>query len=197
MAKKSIVTSEDTGAPEAPPLEQLLNESVFFQPTEEQRRVKIKFFSRIADNPTINLETVSLTQIKQITNSNAIEKWWPTPGMREWFLNKNEHAEALELLFAQSMHAMTSILLNEEPKVQGARVQLIKHLAEIAGKMPRKQATAGQYLDKAIAGMDEFALQAYLEKSGVQLTMGARKAIAQPITVVEDSTPNSLDKSVK
>lgn len=175
MAKKSIVTTEDTGTTSVPDITQLVAESAFFEPTDEQRRVKIKFFARISDNPTVEAKSATLAQVKQITQSAAVEKWWPVLGFREWFLNSSEHMEQLEFLFDLSIRALTNILQNEDPKAQGARVQAIKHLAEIAGKMPKKQASMGQFLDKAIAGMDEYQLAAYLEKNGVSLSLGASK----------------------
>lgn len=191
MAKKSIVTNEDTGTSEAPSEAQLVAEAPFFEPTDEQRKVKVRWFTRVKDNPSIDPLNSPLTLIQQVTGSAGLKAWWPIPGFRDWFLNASEHAEALEVLFHQSLRAMNSIINNEEPKVQGARVQLIKHLAEITSKMPKKQQTAGQFLDKAIAGMDEYALAAFLEKNGVQLSVGIGKkqlpsAKVEPVQSVLD-----------
>jgi hypothetical protein len=86
---------------------------------------------------------------------------------------------------------MKEILVNNDPKVQGARVQLIRALSELAGKVPHKQASikaAGtSALSSAIDNMDAAQLELYLRRNGVgELRVSASKEPSEIIDVTKD-----------
>lgn len=159
-------------------------EALLFRPTEAQVRLKSKWLVRIQDNPAIDAQHASRSDIERVLGT-SLGKSWDDPAFREWFLNSSEHREKMEELAELAHAAARNLLLNEEPKVQGARAQLIKFMLEY--KSPKKSGS-GQFLDKAIASMDSAQLSLYLERNGVALNATATKNIAP-----SSASPQTLD----
>lgn len=152
---------------------QVLTEGTFL-PSEPQRRLKAQLLARLADNPIMDLGSLSLSDVQSLTNNAQVAKWWPQAGFQDWLLDKTESRARLEYLFALSLEAAEQILLNTDPKAQSARVSMIKILAELSGKMPRQTVQANP-LPELISKMDKVELQAFLEKNGVSLQLSAAK----------------------
>lgn len=141
---------------------------LIFIPTPSQRQVKARLVVRLADNPMIELSAITLAEAQQLTGSSQLKDWWGKPGFREWFLDQNEYRQRLEYLFSLALDAAEEILLSTDIKVQGARVAMIKLLAELSNKTPKDAPV--KYKDEAIGKMSQAELEAFLEKSGIAIT---------------------------
>lgn len=154
-----------------------LAEDIIFRPTlEAQRLTKARFWTMVSDNPMLDPDSMGIDQLRGMLGSESIHKWWQLPGFKAWFLNKDYNRYRLESLFEQTLDAAEEILQNRDPKAQSARVNVIKILAELAGKFPSRQPTGKQEgggLAAAIGSMDRIQLEAYLQKSGVTLQLSA------------------------
>jgi hypothetical protein len=168
MSRKSLMDTEST-------IEALV-EDVVFRPTEEHRKLKSRFLSRIADNPLVDASEMGLHDIQAIIGTSSLGKHWNAPGFRDWFLNVGEYQERMEELFSLALDAARDILVSQDPKSQGARASMVKTMAELAGKMkPKKdEGAAAAVAARLIASMDQAQLSMYLSKNGVnmQLTGG-------------------------
>ena len=145
----------------------IASDSLIFIPTPSQRQVKARLLVRLSDNPLLEHSSLSLSESQSITGSSQIKDWWGRPGFKEWFLDQNEYRQRLEYLFALALDAAEEILLSTDPKSQGARVSMIKLLAELANKIPKEN--AAKYLDESISKMDRGQLESFLEKSGITI----------------------------
>ena len=67
-----------------------------------------------------------------------------------------------------ALDAAEEILLSTDIKVQGARVAMIKLLAELSNKTPKDIPV--RYRDEAIGKMSQAELEAFLEKSGIAIS---------------------------
>jgi hypothetical protein len=141
---------------------------LIFIPTPSQRQVKARLITKMADNPLIDLSSITLAEAQQLTGSSQLKDWWGRPGFKEWFLDQNEYRQRLEYLFSLALDAAEEILLSTDVKVQGARVAMIKLLADLANKTPKE--AAAKYKDESIAKMDRAELEAFLEKNGIAIS---------------------------
>ena len=108
--------------------------AVSFRPTEAQSRVKARFWSRWdAASP----HTPTLAAAKQLTQSAALESWWSKPGFKDWFLSTSVTQERVEHLLHLALSAAEDVLLSTDPKSQGARVAMVKTVAEMGGLLRR------------------------------------------------------------
>jgi hypothetical protein len=189
------IDSSDSEGVGAGSLSSLADEVIFRPTLESQRLAKARFWAHASDNPMLEPESMSLDTIRGICQSEAIGKWWRMPGFKAWFLNKEEHRFRLEYLFGLALDAAEQILVNQDPKAQSARVNVIKVLSELAGKFPAKQQPANQGggLAGAIGQMDRVQLEAYLQKSGVTMQLSASRdrsdhpATPETITILPET----------
>jgi hypothetical protein len=143
-------------------LQTLLEESTY-APSEAQRLCKIRFLSRLKDNPLLDPSSLTLEDAVQLSGSTTLKNWWGKPGFKAWFLNLDEYRERVELAFATALDAIQDILMNTEPKAQSARVNLIKTIIELAGRMPNKNKE--KYADDEISKMTPQQLQEYIHRN--------------------------------
>ena len=141
---------------------------LIFIPTPSQRQVKARLITKLTDNPLTDLASITLAEAQQLTGSSQLKDWWGRPGFKEWFLDQNEYRQRLEYLFSLALDAAEEILLSTDPKAQGARVAMIKLLAELSNKVPKE--SAAKYRDESIAKMDRAELEAFLEKNGITVS---------------------------
>lgn len=143
---------------------------VIFHPTEPQRKLKAHLLAKLADNPLYDLASLTLAQVQEITSNSSVQKWWSVPGFSDWLLDKDENRAKLEYLFAMALEAAEQVLMNTDPKAQGPRVAMIKVLAELAGKMPGKQAREAAEREKdikSVQSMDRTQLLEFLNARGL------------------------------
>lgn len=141
-----------------------------FKPTKKDRELKARFWVRFSEDPFADRETYSKRAMAERLTGAKLTRW-DEEGFADWFFNRDEHRHKIEYLFGLSLDAAEEILLNNDPKVQGARVQLIRALSELAGKVPHKQATIQVTNNTAISGaidsMSKAELELYLSKQGL------------------------------
>lgn len=146
--------------------------SLIFRPTEAQSRVRARFWARIADNPLLDPKSLTLAQAQQMTQSAALATWWKRPGFQDWFLSATVVDERLDYLLHLALASAEDILLNTDPKAQSARVQMVKIVAEMAGKLKggqdQKQAAA-EKKKKAIEAMGQEELVKFLQDQGLSV----------------------------
>jgi len=156
--KKGIVASELTD----------VMEDILFSPNPVQRKAKARFWSRYEPNP-IGDGNVSLEMVQRVTGDPSTKRWWGLPGFKEWFLNAEESRERLEYLFNVALDTAESILVDPDAN-DNAKVQMIKVIAQLAGKEPTRREE--KFLDAEIQKMSESQLRAYLEKKGALKIVG-------------------------
>jgi hypothetical protein len=154
-----------------------LLEEIEYRPTKQQEIVKARFWQRVASNPLLIAEELSLAQVSDILGSRSLEPHWNKPGFREWFLNRQEHRERIEQLFSLALHAAEGLLLSEDPKTANAKVNILRVLAELASKKPKE---TDSHKDP-VSEMSKQELEEFLAKSGVR--------IERPVQLVVDSNP--------
>lgn len=151
----------------------LLSEGVdelIYRPTDSDRRMKAKLITSLADNPLLDIDTITPMQVRHLIKSDCFTAKWDKQGFKNWLLNKQEHTEKLEYLFSLALGAAEEILLNTDPKAQSARVNMIKLVAELSRKMPSKDDGTGG-IAKAITQMDKAQLELLLSKGGVDVKL--------------------------
>lgn len=155
-------------------------EEISYKPLPKDKELKARYLVKASDDP---LQTTDLHQ-----NRHHIERLigaklpnWEEPGFQDWFFNRDEHRQKLEHLFSLALDAAQDILLNTDPKVQGARVQVIKAVADLAGKVPKQQLQVNN-VHAQINAMSEDQLRAFLH-TGAQKVLGSQEAeiVEQPL----------------
>jgi len=144
-----------------------IHDSLFFVPTDIQRRVKAAFWAKQADMPFMDASQITLKFVIAQTGTAKLKDWWDKPGFKQWFLNQEEARQKLEYLYNLALDTLQEMLINTDPKAQSARVKAVQLIAELANKVPKKDMV--DVADRAIQAMDRQALLAFLEKNGIQL----------------------------
>ena len=140
-----------------------------FRPTEQQALCRTRFWSRMAERPLAAGTQPGLALAQQLTQSASLKGWWAQGGFKEWFLNVNAHEEQVDWLMHLALRAAEDVLRCEDPKAQGARVAMVKIVAEMSGRLASKagQATAGEKRVNAISAMSKEEVQKLLEGQGI------------------------------
>lgn len=164
-----------------------LAEELIYRPTAEDRKLKIQFLQLIADNPIMDPKALVIEDAERVLGKRLKNK--AEAGFIDWFLNKDENTQRLEYLFTLALNAAEEIICNTDPKAQGARVSMVRAIAELAGKVPGKTGPestgqGGQNLLQSINTMDKAELKMLLEKGGRTLNITA--TTSQPTTIEVD-----------
>jgi hypothetical protein len=142
-----------------------------YRPTKKDRLLKAKFWTIVSEDPFLDRATVMTRAGAENLLGTTLTSW--SKSFEEWFFNKQEYRYRQEYLFELALDAAEKVLLNDDPKCQGARVQLIRHISELAGKVPHKQATIQVTNNTAIAGridnMSREELERYLHSETISL----------------------------
>lgn len=144
-----------------------LVEDLTFLPSPEQRKVKAAFWTTYSENPTVDVEYVTVEEAKAITGDWRVTRWWAMSGFREWFLNKEEFRQRLEYLANLALDAAEDILMDRNAH-PSARTNMAKLVIEAANRMPNRWAKE-KYMDEKIHQMDRAQLEEYIRKAMKQL----------------------------
>jgi hypothetical protein len=152
--------------------------SVLFVPTDAMKRAKSKL--RIALTDSL-MEPSSLTPARaaELTENSSIIQWNKQPGFFQWLTDAGEQRTRIEYLFELALDAAEQLLKNTDPKAQGARLNAIKVVGELASKFPRQKDEAGS--QKQLEQMDRKQLEQFLQAQGVVL---------EKRLVIDAPTPN-------
>lgn len=111
-------------------------DDISYEPSPAQRKCKAKLWTTLRDDPSIDGKSLTLAAAQQICDSGSLDKWWKQPGFREWFLNKDEWRETVELSLSLWADSISSRLLagtlSDKDLIAAGKL-----LAEIGGRMPR------------------------------------------------------------
>ena len=128
-----------------------------YVPTPDQRRVKAEFHAMRAEGPSKPIENTTVAFAVQLTDCLTLEKWWPVPGFKRWFLDVNSFDTQAEALAGAALDVIGSIMFHAERDAD--KLSAAKLLVEIAGKV-KKAKTEVQFLDKDLPDdpkkLDEF-----------------------------------------
>lgn len=138
-------------------------EDLVFLPSPKHRQVKSKFWTRY-DSLNIDPDQISAAAVVDITGEPAVSRWWHVPGFKAWFLNEDEARERLEYLYMLALDSAEEVLLNPEAQAN-AKVQMVKVIAQLAGKEPKGE----KYADEDIQRLSPEKLRAYIEKTAPRL----------------------------
>lgn len=178
MRRTTVDPETSNLGPQIENLEAATSELVY-HPSEREKRLKAQFWMRAQDNPILTGK-IDYPSVRKVLGTDYLEEKWRLPGFQDWFLNRQEFRERLEYLANLALDQMEKILLNEDPKAQSARVNMIKHVSELANKLPRQAQSASNsgQLVQAIGGMDKAQLELLLEKNGVNVKLLASKGVS-------------------
>jgi hypothetical protein len=150
---------------------------LIYTPTTSERKLKAKFWAKAAENPLISFgegQSITLEQVRKMAGGGAkLEKAWTNPSFRNWFLDIEDGKAKLEYLFDLGLDAIEGLLLSDDPKTSSAKVNALKLLADLTGKIKRADNTNG--LQKAIASADKASLEALFESAGLSVSVSASK----------------------
>lgn len=171
--KHSLIEAKDA-------LEQM--DDLLFQPSPMHQTLKAQFWARFEPSPLADEHGITLPLVQSLVNDSRLKRYWSMPGFREWFTNKDENRERLEYLWMVGLDTAEQLL--RDPLVQsGPKVNLIKLIAEVSGRLVRN-APVEKFSDAAIDKMSETELRAFLEKKGVSPKPSKRSA-----KVLEETVP--------
>lgn len=149
----AIVDSEDLAVPTT-------LENQFF-PSNEQRRLKSRWWFKYTDGCyTTKPEEMSYDQVMKVLSSRPLERWWKLAGFKEWFLNKEEETEKVELLYSIALDEIEEIVRSRDPKYLKSKIAMIRLVCELADKFPKNKQI--QYVDKQIATMNPDELKKFI-----------------------------------
>lgn len=161
-----------------------------FQPTEAQARIRARFWARMADSPLLDPRSITLSQAQQMTQSAALATWWKKPGFQDWFLSSTVVDERLDYLLHLALASAEDVLLNTDPKAQSARVQMVKIVAEMAGKLKGSGASTGAGSGNA-ADKKKKAIEAMGKEELVQFLQDQGLSVQQVVTIESSQNPKS------
>lgn len=144
-------------------------EQILFQPSPLQQTLKAQFWARFQPGPFDDKQNITLPTIQEVVTDPRIRKYWALPGFKEWFSNQDENRERLEYLWMVGLDTAEGIL--RDPAAQpNAKVQLLKLLAEVTGRLTKGGKTEDRFSDDAVNKMSETELKDWLKKKGVTVS---------------------------
>lgn len=157
-----------------------LTEAVSYVATPTEKRLKAEFWTLAANNPMLDPQSITLDVVRKVVGRTISPNQWSKPGFRDWFLNREEHRQKLEYLFGLALEAAEEILTNTDPKAQSARVNMIKVVGQLAGKVNGQgvgQIAGGgaSNMIEAVGSMDKASLELLLQKNGINVQVRAEK----------------------
>ncbi len=133
-----------------------------YQPTDEQRAIKAKFWLEFKRNPLTDTDNVSPALVEQL-GGVSVQKWLSDPSFWDWFCVKDQVKVNLEIAAERASELAMFYLDPSVPLNDNARVQLIKYVLEFSGRAPPSRRDI-KVLDREIGEMSEDQLQTYIDK---------------------------------
>jgi hypothetical protein len=120
----------------SPVIDKAIDLSVF-RPSEDQRRAKSNFWSFFMSGDTLPPDVISLSIAAKYGCDRRMSDWWEEEGFQDWFGNKDEFRQRIELLADLALDELQKII--RDPASGGsARVSAIKLIMEASGKISKK-----------------------------------------------------------
>ena len=137
--------------------------AVSYPATEEQRRVKAKFWIEFRANPLVDKDAVTPNHILDLVGYD-VSKWMGDSRFWSWFASTNDTIKENLEIAAEKASELALYYLDPSTFLNdNARVQLIKYVLEFAGRTPptRKEI---KWHDKEIADLSHDQLDALISK---------------------------------
>lgn len=144
---------------------------VMFRPTPAQKEAKARFWAIM--NEGLQMKdpmSYSPTDVADLLRMPTLIRWFTEKGFKDFFFNKFEGEQKLEILWFKALDAMSEILDTSDPKAQSARVSVIRLLAEM-----RQAKRQPKMLDRAVQEMDLDQLNAFIEKQALKVLPQAQE----------------------
>lgn len=133
-----------------------------YDPSDDQRKVKAKFWLRFRENPVIDRKDVTPALVEQLTGV-SVQAWTKDTGFWDWFNVSDQVKENLEIAAERASELALKFLDPLVPMNDNARVQLIKYVLEFAGRAPPQRKEV-KWHDKEIAEMTQEQLDALIAR---------------------------------
>lgn len=138
---------------------------VMFRPTPAQKEAKARFWSVMEESLQMKEPTAyKPVEIANMLGLPLVSRWFTEKGFADYFFNKFEGEQRLAVLWDKALDAMAEILDTSDPKAQGARVSVIRLLAEM-----RQAKRQPKMFDRSIQDMDLDQLNAFIEKQTLKV----------------------------
>lgn len=138
---------------------------VMFRPTPAQKEAKARFWSVMQESLQMKEPTAyKPVEIASMLGLPLVSRWFTEKGFSDFFFNKFEGEQRLAVLWDKALDAMAEILDTSDPKAQGARVSVIRLLAEM-----RQAKNQPKMLDRNIQEMNLDQLNAFIEKQTLKV----------------------------
>lgn len=160
------------------PLEKAVD-VVSFTPTEAQRRAKSNFWSFFASGEALPPTNVDLAIATKYAGDRRIGDWWQLEGFSEWFANKDEFRQRVELLADLALDELYQLI--KSPNTQAtAKVAAIRMIMDVGKKISQKASTEEAAVSEKIASMDKKQLEDYIKSRLVKLSLDSEDEQPQP-----------------
>lgn len=134
-----------------------------YKPTVPQRKAKARLLIALEDNPTASLDTLTAEQASRLSRYDCT-KFWSTPGFKEWLTGRNEFKERVEYLAHLSLDAAEEILLSDDPRLAGAKVNTLAQISKLADKFP-STVNSQKFADAFIQEMNRKELEQFIKQN--------------------------------
>jgi hypothetical protein len=123
-----------------------------FRPTEAMCKLKARLHSRFEPSATAtHVSALGLSAIIKLTGSSSVASWAKShPGFLSWLTSEDWFQEKISWLEYLALNAAEDILLNEDPRAAGAKLQAAKLILELSGKIKTKSVEAQSGVDKSV-----------------------------------------------
>jgi len=140
-------------------------DDIIFVPSAPMMKLKAAFWNRHNSQDIVEESAITkgyiLSSLRDEGQKRLLEAHWGNKGFQDWLLNKEEVRDRIEYMFDLAMNEAEAILRNPEANMN-AKVSLIKHMSELANKLPEKT-SADKFIDAEISKMDPQRLDAYIK----------------------------------
>lgn len=124
-------------------LAKLMNNGVYFSPTQHQAFLKAKVDEIFNSGQTIfTRENITLDQLEMLTGNKSIKKWSAQPGFISWLLDQTDFKKKATALADIAIRKLSEILEREADGVivkTGDQVKAVQVALTVADKMPQKR----------------------------------------------------------
>lgn len=161
------------------------NSLAIYTPSPDQEKLRAVFQCWLEDNSLDirpfqdkvrdALDKVDADRVNQLAELN--------PSFKRWFMTGNlDFRVRLKLLEQKSMAALEDVLMDQDPKSAGARVNAAKYLLSLSGKTEKSLPQASEKLEEAISRMSEAELKMLMENAdGSETTVQVKKTKAKKV----------------
>lgn len=124
-----------------------------FRPQNVQKLWKARLAVAIQEKGVdVRLSPLTPERAQSLAPDKRLGIWGNIPGFWDWALNSTEIKVRQTYMMNQAMDALDSLLSNEEPKAQSARLGAVRLLMELSDAFPKKK--PGDDTLKKIGNMD-------------------------------------------